>query len=46
MGASTVYCPLCGGTFNDISTGPSEGEYREDVLPPTHTKVDTNKLTL
>ena len=39
MGRSIVYCPICGGTFEDVYTGPSEGDYREDVLPPTHTEV-------
>ena len=41
MGRSIVYCPICGGTFEDVSTGPSEGEYREDVLSPIQTKVGT-----
>ena len=39
MGREIVYCPICGLTFEDVSTGPSEGWYREDVLPPIQTEV-------
>ena len=46
MGRSIVYCPICGGPFDDVSTGPCEGDYREDVLPPTHTQVGTKLSSL
>ena len=41
MGRSIVYCPICGDPFEDVSNGPSEGEYREDLLSPTQTEVGT-----